>query len=86
MVGSDPHRFVTTKKSKAVRLGSEEDVDLGPASPVAALGAKLVASGRTIRPLMVDVDKYTVPAGMRIGSEALVRHIMIQHQRYAPSG
>ncbi len=33
--------------------------------------------------LTVDVDKYTVPAGMRIGSEALVRHIMIQHQRYA---
>ena len=62
---------------------------------LSALGAKLVASGRTIRrchttetipvphiedapsqPLMVDVDKYTVPAGMRVGSEALIRHII----------
>ena len=62
---------------------------------LSALGAKLVASGRTIRrchttetipvphiedapcqSLMVDVDKYIVPAGMRIGSEALVRHII----------
>ena len=59
------------------------------------LGAKLVASGRTIRrchttetipvphiedapcqSLMVDVDKYAVPEGMRIGSEALIRHII----------